>query len=223
MVSEIMIRIVMTSDGSHTLFVPGMDEHYHSVHGAIQESEYIFIDCGFKLCKRDHVRIFEAGFGTGLNVLLTAMSSHSAKKEVHYVSMEKYPLAESIIESLNYRDFVNDMGKEIFNRIHSCRWNVPEYITTNFVLHKIKDDLVTSKLSGTFDLIYFDAFGPDKQPEIWTEEVFKKISGITDHNGVLLTYSAKGAVQRILKKNGFIVDLLPGPPGKRQIIRAIKI
>ncbi|MBP1665284.1 MAG: hypothetical protein H6Q23_144, partial [Bacteroidetes bacterium] len=111
----------------------------------------------------------------------------------------------------------------LFERIHSCKWGNPEEISRNFTIHKIKGDLISDEIPGSFNLIYFDAFGPDKQPEIWTDEVFKKISYATDQNGILVTYSVKGKIQRILKKNGFTVSLLPGPPGKRQILRAVKI
>ena len=218
-----MPDIVKTSDGSHTLFVPELNEHYHSVHGAIQESDYIFVKCGLNASEADTVRIFEAGFGTGLNAFLTAVEASSHSRKISYTSIEKYPVPLSIIDGLNYKDFFSGKHGYLFERIHECKWNIPEVISNNFTLTKIKGDLTVCEIEGSFDLIYFDAFGPDKQPEMWTDEVFKKISGITARNGILVTYSAKGSVQRILKKNGFEVILLPGPPGKRQVIRAVKI
>jgi tRNA U34 5-methylaminomethyl-2-thiouridine-forming methyltransferase MnmC len=118
---------------------------------------------------------------------------------------------------------VDTEGRKVFERLHSCKWDISQEVNKNFTLHKIRGDLTVDELSGSFDLIYFDAFGPDKQPEMWTENIFKKISSITAENGILVTYSAKGSVQRVLKNNGFKVNLLPGPPGKRQIIRAVKI
>jgi tRNA U34 5-methylaminomethyl-2-thiouridine-forming methyltransferase MnmC len=218
-----VLKIVKTSDGSDTIFVQGMGEHYHSVYGAIQESEYIFINCGLGYCKTNPVRIFEVGFGTGLNALLTFINSNDRGKEIFYSTIEKDPLPDSIITSLNYKDLIPNEYSHIFEQLHSSNWNVPEKISRNFTLLKIKGDLAFADIKGNFDLVYFDAFGPDKQPEMWTDDVFRKVSGITDSNGILVTYSAKGSVQRTLRKNGFEVNLLPGPPGKRQIIRAIKI
>jgi len=218
-----MLRIVKTSDGSHTLFVPGMNEHYHSFHGAIQESEYIFIKCGYDFCRTVPLRIFEAGFGTGLNALLTCIKATSGNRQVIYTAIESYPLPGSLVDVLNYKDFVGTEGRKLFERLHSCKWDIAQEVNKNFTLHKIKGDLTVDDLSGSFDLIYFDAFGPDKQPEMWTENIFKKISSVTAENGILVTYSAKGTVQRALRNNGFKVNLLPGPPGKRQIIRALKI
>jgi tRNA U34 5-methylaminomethyl-2-thiouridine-forming methyltransferase MnmC len=216
-------QIIITSDGSHTIYVPDLDEHYHSVHGAIQESEHIFINCGLDYCRTDPVRIFEVGFGTGLNALLTYIKAIAQNREILYTAIEKNPLPYFITDSLNYTDFAGAAEKPIFKQLHSCKWNLPVRINANFTLHKLKADLTADILQGKYDLIYFDAFGPDKQPEMWTDDVFKKIAIITERNGILVTYSAKGSVQRILKKNGFEVDLLPGPHGKRQIIRAVKI
>ncbi len=217
-----MLQIVTTSDGSHTLFIPAMDEHYHSVHGAVRESGFIFVNTGFNFCEADPLFLFEVGFGTGLNVLLTAMMNLGVKREVHYMSIEKFPLSGDIINSLNYGNFVTGEGKLIFDRIHSCQWNMPCEISDNFTLTKISGDLLTDDIAGEFNLIYFDAFGPDKQPEMWSDDVFKKIAAHTLKNGILVTYSAKGEVKRRLRKYGFEVSLLPGPPGKRQMIRAVK-
>jgi len=218
-----VLKIVKTSDGSDTIFVHGMNEHYHSVHGAIQESEYIFVHCGLGYCQSNPVRIFEVGFGTGLNALLTFINSNNQTREIFYTAIEKDPLPDSLIYSLNYKDLVSNEYSQIFKQLHSSEWNVPERINENFTLLKLKGDVIAADIKGNYNLVYFDAFGPEKQPDMWTDEVFKKISGITDRNGILVTYSAKGSVQRTLKKNGFEVNLLPGPPGKRQIIRAIKI
>jgi tRNA U34 5-methylaminomethyl-2-thiouridine-forming methyltransferase MnmC len=218
-----MIEIVKTEDGSDTLYVRELDEHYHSVHGAVMESEFIFIEAGFDHCNSDPLRIFEAGFGTGLNALLTAIRNLPDRRVVHYTSIEKFPLSEKIVDSLNYKDLVSREGKLIFDRIHGCAWNSQEKICDNFWLYKVRGDLTSVTLKGSFDLIYFDAFGPDKQPGMWTDEVFSMISGHTAKNGILVTYSSKGEVKRKLKKYGFEVTLLPGPPGKRHIIRAVKI
>lgn len=218
-----MNKIITTSDGSHTIYVPQLDEHYHSIHGAVQESSYIFINNGFDVCTADPVSILEIGFGTGLNALLTAVKSLSGTRDVHYTSIEKYPLDISTINSLNHNKFAGDQGMELFQLIHSSPWNISVNISTHFSIKKIETDFTKEKLSGSYDLIYFDAFGPDKQPEMWTREMFSEISAVTNKNGILVTYSAKGEVKRSLKACGFEVNLLPGPPGKRQMIRAVKI
>jgi tRNA U34 5-methylaminomethyl-2-thiouridine-forming methyltransferase MnmC len=215
-------QLVTTSDGSHTIYVPELNEHYHSIHGAIQESTFIFINNGFDTCNADPMYIFEVGFGTGLNALLTAMKNRSCKREVFYNSIEKFPLDKETIRSLNYHYFVGKEGKDIFSSIHSSDWDIGTDIIKNFNLRKIKGDLTEERLTGKYDLIYFDAFGPDKQPEMWTKEIFDSIAAVTNKNGILVTYSAKGEVKRNLKSCGFEVTLLPGPPGKRQIIRAVK-
>jgi tRNA U34 5-methylaminomethyl-2-thiouridine-forming methyltransferase MnmC len=207
-----MPEIILTEDGSHTLYVPELNEHYHSVHGAIQESDYIFIKCGLNSSKADPVRIFEIGFGTGLNAFLTAVAGSLQKRKILYTAIEIHPLPESVINALNYKDLIPPEYGYFFDRIHSCRWNIPEDISNFFTLKKIEGDMTKDEITGNFDIIYFDAFGPDKQPEMWSEDLFEKISGITAINGVLVTYSAKGTVQRMLKKCGFSVTLLPGPP-----------
>jgi tRNA U34 5-methylaminomethyl-2-thiouridine-forming methyltransferase MnmC len=216
-------QIITTADGSHTIYVPELNEHYHSIHGAIRESEYVYLKNGFDFCSSDPVHIFEVGFGTGLNALLTAMRCINGKREVFYTSVEKYPLEENVSGLLNYCLFTGKESKKIFDGISSSPWGEMNNIHKNFNLKKIKGDITTDKLSGSFDLIYFDAFGPDKQPEMWTFAIFAKINDITETNGILVTYSAKGDVKRILRSYGFKVNLLPGPLGKRHIIRAIKI
>jgi tRNA U34 5-methylaminomethyl-2-thiouridine-forming methyltransferase MnmC len=218
-----MNELIITSDGSHTIFVPELNEHFHSIHGAVQESTFIFIKNGFEFCKADPISILEIGFGTGLNALLTASAGISGSREVNYTSIEKYPLEAKIISSLNHYKFAGKNGKEVFHLIHSSPWNVFVNICKNFTLKKIKADFTKVDPSGSFDLIYFDAFGPDKQPEMWTRELFSGISSVTNKHGILVTYSAKGEVKRSLKSCGFDVTLLPGPPGKRQMIRAVKI
>ena len=168
------------------------------------------------------MNIFEVGFGTGLNALLTALKCISGNKEVNYTSIEKYPLDERIIRSLNYSDYAGENAREIFQVIHTVPWNVRVNICKNFYLKKIEADFTADPISGKFDLIYFDAFGPDKQPEMWTKEIFELLASVTKKNGILVTYSAKGEVKRTLIACGFDVTLLPGPPGKRQMISAVK-
>lgn len=200
-----------------------MNEHYHSIHGAVQESVFIFIRNGFDFCKANPVDIFEVGFGTGLNALLTAIKSNEGNRRVSFTSIEKYPLGSDIIKSLNHGEYAGEEGKKIFDSIHSAPWNIESQITRNFYLKKNEADLTKEPLTGAYDLIYFDAFGPDKQPEMWTKPIFEQIAFITKQNGVFVTYSAKGEVKRNLKSCGFEVNRIPGPPGKRQMIRAVKI
>jgi tRNA U34 5-methylaminomethyl-2-thiouridine-forming methyltransferase MnmC len=219
---EKLNQLVTTSDGSNTIYVPELNEHYHSIHGAVQESTFIFIKNGFETSKADPINIFEVGFGTGLNAFLTAMKSISGTRVVNYYSIEKFPLEEEIIQSLNYKGFFGTEGNDIFNSIHSSPWNISVNIIKNFNLIKIRGDLTKYILSDKFDLIYFDAFGPDKQPEMWSKEIFASVASATNRNGIFVTYSAKGEVKRNLISCGFDVSLIPGPPGKRQIIRAVK-
>jgi len=218
-----LYQVKTTLDGSHTIFVPELNEHFHSIYGAVQESNYIFINNGFDTSSADPLNIFEIGFGTGLNTLLTALKSMSGKREVYYTTIEKHPLDESIVKSLNHHLYAGESGKGLSDLIHTAPWEQWVRICNNFHLRKIKGDITDWSVSEKFDLIYFDAFGPDKQPEIWTTDVFASIASVTEKNGILVTYSAKGAVKRNLQTSGFAVTLLPGPQGKRQIIRAVKI
>jgi tRNA U34 5-methylaminomethyl-2-thiouridine-forming methyltransferase MnmC len=215
-------QLITTSDGSHTIFVPELIEHYHSIHGAVQESSLVYIENGLGFCKTNPLNIFEVGFGTGLNALLTATSGYAEKRTICYTSIEKEPLPISVINTLNHWRFAGSKGKEIFDLIRNAEWGAFEKLSDNFYLRKIKGDLIKDNIEGKFDLIFFDAFGPDKQPEIWSKNVLKKISEITDAGGIFVTYSAKGEVRRLLREYGFVVTLLPGPPGKREMIRAIK-
>jgi tRNA U34 5-methylaminomethyl-2-thiouridine-forming methyltransferase MnmC len=216
-------KLITTSDGSNTIYVQELDEHYHSVNGAVRESEHIFLKHGFDTTDADPLKIFEVGFGTGLNALLTAVRSCSGERKIHYTSIEKYPLDNEVVSRLNHFLFAGDSGKELSSRIHAAEWDQPVSICENFILLKIKKDLLSYTFNDKYHLIYFDAFGPDKQPDIWSGEIFSKIGAATEKNGVFVTYSAKGEVKRNLRSCGFEVTLLPGPPGKRQIIRAIKI
>jgi tRNA U34 5-methylaminomethyl-2-thiouridine-forming methyltransferase MnmC len=214
--------LVKTSDGSHTLYVPELNEHYHSVHGAVRESEYIFIGEGYCKCGQDPLNIFEVGFGTGLNVLLTAVKSQEDDREIYYTSVEKYPLEETMISALNHSGFAGRSGRELFDLIHGASWNKWQRVMKNFNLLKVKADLKEYIPDGRFHLVYFDAFGPEKQPDMWTEKVFSSIFAATEPGGILVTYSAKGEVKRNLRACGFKVSVLPGPPGKRHITRAVK-
>jgi tRNA U34 5-methylaminomethyl-2-thiouridine-forming methyltransferase MnmC len=217
-----MRELIITADGSHTIYVPEMDEHYHSIHGAVQESRFIFIKNGFDACRAEPVNILEIGFGTGLNAFLTAIKSIESKRSVYYTTLEKYPLLSNITDALNYHNYTGEGTEELFRLIHRAPWNSETIICDNFMIKKMQADVTHHIPDGGYDLIYFDAFGPDKQPEMWSEDVFRRIASFTNEKGILVTYSAKGQVKRNLRGCGFEVSLLPGPPGKRQIIRADK-
>jgi tRNA U34 5-methylaminomethyl-2-thiouridine-forming methyltransferase MnmC len=218
-----MNQIVKTFDGSHTIYVPELNEHYHSIHGAVQESQHIFIREGYDNCNAEPLNILEAGFGTGLNALLTAVRAVKENREVYYTSIEKYPVGSDLIMSLNHYEFAGPDGKRIFELIQSSPWEQMNCICNNFNLRKINGDLSDYIPEYPIDLVYFDAFGPDKQPSMWTREIFERISSAMRSGGILVTYSSKGEVKRNLRSAGFYVKLLPGPPGKREMISAKKI
>ena len=218
-------RIEITNDGSHTLFVTELNEHYHSTFGAVQESMVVFIQSGLNYL--DHIRtplqILEMGFGTGLNAFLTCLECEKFSRQINYTGVEKFPLSKGITDLLNYPGFIDPSTQSVFRLIHKAPWNQETNITGNFMLHKIDKDIRDIlPENDTYDLVYFDAFGPDVQPELWTEEVFQKVALSMKKGGILVTYSVKGSVRRALKNSGFEVEKIPGPPGKREIARATK-
>jgi len=215
-------ELQITADGSHTLFVPSMDEHYHSVNGAIQESKHVFIEAGFRRINTECIRILEIGFGTGLNAFLTLQETEMSKKSVSYYSVERYPLDAEIVAHLNYGDLIWPEKKELFHTLHSVAWNQPVSITDQFILHKIKGDSNTCELPSDLDLVYFDAFAPEKQPEMWKPEIFTKLGTLVRKGGIIVTYCAKGEVRRNMQAAGFRMERLPGPPGKRHMLLGIK-
>jgi tRNA U34 5-methylaminomethyl-2-thiouridine-forming methyltransferase MnmC len=221
------VELKITEDGSDTLFVPGLKEHYHSVFGAIAESRHIYLEAGFRHVYKptETIRILEIGFGTGLNALLTCIESEISGCYVEYTAIELYPLNEEIFSRFNFYKFLNFPDtQEIFQNIHKLPWNEWCHPTNHFSLHKINISLEDYQPEKeTFDLIYFDAFGPTVQPEMWTKEVFNKMSFVLRKQGVLVTYSTKGTVKRNLKEAGFSIEKLPGPAGKREILRATRI
>jgi len=221
------VELKITGDGSHTLFVPGLKEHYHSVFGAIAESRHIFLEAGFKYVYRpfETIKILEIGFGTGLNSLLTYIESDVSGCKVEYTTIELNPLNEDIYSRLNYAEMLNIPElHEVFLRLHNLPWHSWTHLTENFSFFKINTSLESyHPAKEAFNLIYFDAFGPDVQPEMWTMEVFNKMAFGLKKQGVLVTYSTKGTVKRNLAGAGFFLEKLPGPRGKREILRAIKM
>jgi tRNA U34 5-methylaminomethyl-2-thiouridine-forming methyltransferase MnmC len=217
------LRTVLTEDGSTTLFNSGLKEHYHSIHGAIQESGHIFMREGFDKIQAFPVSIFEAGFGTGLNAFLTFLASEGKAGSIFYTAIENYPVEEKITLSLNYPELINPAKAEVFRAMHNAPWNKEINLSRHFTLLKIKEDLCKIQLPETaYDLVYFDAFSPAVQPELWTEEIFRKLFTSMKAGAFLVTYSVKGSVTRALTTVGFIVEKLPGPPGKRAMTRATK-
>lgn len=218
-----IVQTVVTVDGTVTLYVPELDEHYHSVHGAKQESMHVFIKAGLELIaeSKKEIRIFEMGFGTGLNAFLTYQFADKNHCKIDYCSVEKFPLEENIIEKLNYAE---GNEKEVFRKLHETEWNKQIIISDFFSLEKIKGSAEELNFAEKkYDLIYFDAFAPRVQPELWTDLIFQKMYDSLNENGILVTYCAKGEVRRSMKRAGFTVEKLPGPPGKREMTRGRKI
>lgn len=219
-------EIVQTADGSSSLFLPGLQEHYHSVHGAIQESKHVFIHEGFiKAAKADgRLAVLEVGLGTGLNCLLTHIYANLLGVQVHYTAIEPYPLLEEEYRQINHPALLPGEGNShIFSQIHECDAGIDVLLRPGFFLLKINQTLHEVNLPpGQFNLVYFDAFGPQVQPELWGQDVFEKMAASMITGGVLVTYSARGSVKRAMKASGFSLEHPAGPPGKRQMTRATK-
>ena len=215
-------QIVLTEDGSHSVLHPELHETYHSIHGAIQESEHTFIDAGLRQCKQSSLNILEIGFGTGLNAFLTLVETEKTQQKVFYTAIELYPLSSESAASLNYPDLIAKDKKNVFYLLHSSPWQKHISLTKNFNLYKILEDFTTFRLTGTYDLVYFDAFSPEKQPEMWTNERFQMLYDCCNPNAILTTYCAKGTVRRALQTAGFSVERIPGAKGKREMLRAKK-
>lgn len=214
------IEIQTTADGSSTLYRPDMDEHYHSTNGAVTEALHVYIHTGLYALPTQPVSVLEIGFGTGLNAILTWLEAEKNKQPIRYTTVERFPLSDSITHQLNYQ-LPAEAGPK-FEQLHACEWNTAVALSPYFTLQKLHTDLTTQQWQETFDVIYFDAFAPDKQPEMWTEEIFKRIYQKTNPGGVLVTYCAKGVIRRMLQSVGFTTERLPGPPGKREMLRATK-
>ena len=219
-------EIIITSDGSTTIHLPEWNEQYHSKHGAIQEAYHVFLLAGLEEVKKqnlDTIHILEIGFGTGLNTLITYLEALKKDLNINYIGVEAYPIDIKEIEQLNYvSELKSTELKPIFNKIHTVSWEENHAICNNFSLLKRKQFFQDIEDKNAFNLIYFDAFGAQNQPELWTEEIFLKMHNALKENGILVTYSAKGSVRRAMQNVGFMVERLPGPPGKREMLRATK-
>lgn len=219
-------ELVITKDGSHTLFVPELNEHYHSINGAVEESLHVFIQAGLScfVDKREDVNILEIGFGTGLNAALTEKFAENHQLSIRYTALEAFPLLPKIIQQLNYIQ-CEKINQDLFLLMHQMTWNQPMQILRKGFsmekLHILLEDYQPPK--NCFDLIYFDAFAPDIQPVLWEKSIFENLHQSLKANGILTTYSAKGEVRRNLQSVGFIVERLPGALGKREMLRAKKV
>lgn len=233
-----MKRVIeKTDDGSATLFVPELNEHYHSTKGARTESQHIFINMGLKASAALSPRILEIGFGTGLNAWLTLEEAERSGRNIHYTGLELYPLEWQMIEQLEYigNDEQLAVGGnprsaiDLFRQLHTSPWEEDVPLTPHFTLQKVQTDANRYLAEGSrtlqqgTDVIYFDAFAPEKQPEMWSQELFDRLYVLLNPGGILTTYCAKGVIRRMLQAAGFIVERLAGPPGgKREILRARK-
>ena len=216
------IEVQTTADGSATLYRPDLDEHYHSVKGALTEGEHIFIKCGLLHHPQQRLKVLEIGFGTGLNAILTALET---SKTVEFNTLELYPLSPEIIAQANCCKMLPATAEPLYKALHAAEWNVLTRISDTFSINKILCDFTApdTALPQGIDIVYFDAFAPEKQPEMWSAEALQKVYDAMNPGGILTTYCAKGEIRRRLQSVGFTVERLPGPPnGKREILRATK-
>ena len=231
MLNEMKKEIIITADGSHSVAIPELNVSYHSKHGAIQESKHVFIEAGFRYCsgsldRPDPVRIFEMGFGTGLNAFLTAIEAGEKRIKVYYEAVEQFPLRREEITALNYTEVLPE--EDLFRQMHEGKWNEEINLNEYFTIKKINANLIdyltkVPSVEEGFNIIYYDAFAPTAQPELWTENTFKHLYSMLLPGGILVTYCSKGSVRRAMKAAGFSIEKIPGPPGKREMMRVIKI
>ncbi|RYY26760.1 MAG: SAM-dependent methyltransferase [Chitinophagaceae bacterium] len=219
-------KLLLTGDGSHTILVPDLDITYHSRHGALQESVHVFIEAGLNYVmkgKTTPCAIFELGFGTGLNALLTCMEAHDHNREINYTAIEPFPLERELVNQLNYAALLQRDDAALYESlIHDASWNGRTKIHEHFTLTKYDHTLEQMPVNGSYDLVYFDAFSPTSQPALWAQDSFEKIFAILRPGGVLTTYCSRSIVRRTMTAVGFKVEKIPGPWGKREMVRAHK-
>lgn len=216
---------LVTKDGSHTIAIPEKKVTYHSIYGAVAESQHVYINAGFyHFWSRpgNECNLFEMGFGTGLNALLTMMEAEKQKRTVNYTSIELFPLEKEEALLLNYCELLDPGMKSMFEKLHDAAWGVETTISSYFKLKKIKQDIRDLQNENSFDLIYYDAFAPSAQPELWNKQVFDRIYEAMRFGGILVTYCSKSDVRRNLQASGYAIEKLQGPPGKREMLRAYK-
>ncbi len=218
-------ELIITDDGSNSYFVPEVGESYHSSHGAVQESIHIFIESGLKQLNKDPLNVFEMGFGSGLNALLTWDFARKEKIRIKYEAIELFPISVEDACNLNYPEFL-DINEKNFLSLHECKWESANELSSEFTFIKKQIDLllyIKGALSEEkFDLVYFDAFSPEAQPELWRSHIFSFLYDAMAPGSILTSYSVRGDFRRSLQSVGFRVERIPGPPGKRQITRAFR-
>ena len=218
-------QILLTQDGSYTVAIPELKVTYHSTRGALQESIHIYIVSGLHFAlpniTSETISIFEMGFGTGLNALLTLQEAIRLKRKVYYHTVELFPLTVEEAEALQQDTLLGTGSLGI--QLHQAEWEEAVVINEYFTLYKTKQSLLDLSLNTQFDVVYFDAFAPNDQPELWTEAVFGNLYNHLNTKGILVTYSSNGAVRRAMQAAGFTVQKIPGPIGKAEIVRAVKL
>jgi tRNA U34 5-methylaminomethyl-2-thiouridine-forming methyltransferase MnmC len=216
--------VIVTADGSKTIYIQEMDENYHSSHGALQEANHVFIQNGLQFIdNQSTISVFEMGFGTGLNALLTLVEADKIKNKINYVGIEAFPVEIELINQIGYEQFVDPKFQSLFTDMHTANWNEKIDLTPYFSFEKIHEKIKNYEvLEAEFDIVYYDAFGPRAQEAMWLLEILEKMYRMLKPGGFLVTYCAKGQVKRDLKALGFKIEALPGPPGKREMTRAHK-
>lgn len=216
-------EIILTQDGSTSIFLPELNETYHSKFGAIQEARHVFIKNGLSLLNDKSVSILEIGFGTGLNAFITFLEAQKGFQTIDYVGVEAFPVETEIINQLNYvSELEANAFESVFKEMHLSNWEIENEITTHFNLTKRNQKIEEISDSNQYNLIYFDAFGFTVQPELWNDEIFEKMYKALKSNGILVTYACRTSIKKAMLKAGFQVEKLPGAPGKREMLRAIK-
>ncbi|MCG8331546.1 MAG: tRNA (5-methylaminomethyl-2-thiouridine)(34)-methyltransferase MnmD [Chitinophagales bacterium] len=218
-------EIFETQDGSHSIHSEKFGVSYHSKYGAIQESRHVFLEAGLyaQLEDKEEVAVLEIGFGTGLNALLTYQEAEEKKLRIRYDTFEAYPITLAEAITLNYPSLLGKgVMEEVFNEMHKAAWSTPIRLGDYFTFTKYNELFQRIDYPETFNVIYFDAFAPNAQPELWETELMEKMYNALKPGGMLVTYCAKGAVKRVMKGLGFTVEALKGPPGKREMTRAVK-
>jgi tRNA U34 5-methylaminomethyl-2-thiouridine-forming methyltransferase MnmC len=220
-------EVIVTNDGSHSISIPELNVTYHSKHGAIQESTHVFIRSGLDYVSENlsatPIKIFEVGFGTGLNALLTFQYAALNNLDIEYTAVELFPLQSGEINELNYASQMEEEeAMHVFTKLHAAPWEIKSPVTPHFILQKLKRSLLDPSLisPGSIDLVYFDAFAPAAQPELWSREAFEIIHTLMTKDGVMVTYCSKSIARKAMTDAGFRVTKIPGPPGKREIVRA---
>lgn len=220
------IRIIKTEDGSQSLYNESLNETYHSTHGALTESQYVFIKQGLDLLVErgeTQINIFEVGFGTGLNALIVLeYARRNSQLQISFTTLEPYPLTSELINNLSYHSLLEGVTKSDFELLHSSNWEESVDLLDNFSFQKHRAQLEEFVSATEFDLIFFDAFAPSKQPEMWEKALLSKVFALMKDSAVFVTYCAKGQLKRDLADLGLTVETLPGPPGKKEMVRAIK-